>query len=123
MSDDGAEICDGDGAEGRPGRVEEERLRLGHGRPGRRRLTPGRTAGEGSGEREAGGGRRLRSNGKQRDALGLVPIRHGLGKGSGGGVLDISGTGNRLLEVEAVTKFRIRLFFFYLLLINLIEFY
>jgi hypothetical protein len=47
-SGDGAEICDGDGAEGRPGRVEEERLRLGDGRPGRRRLTPGRTAGEGS---------------------------------------------------------------------------
>jgi hypothetical protein len=37
---------DGDRAEGRPGRVKEERLRLGDRRPGRRRLTPGRTAGE-----------------------------------------------------------------------------
>jgi hypothetical protein len=53
---------------GRPGRVEEERRRLGGGRPGRRRLTPGRTTGEGSGEREDGGGRRLRSDGQQRDA-------------------------------------------------------
>jgi hypothetical protein len=48
--------------------VEEERLRVGGGRPGRRRLTPGRTAGEGSREREDGGGRRLRSEGQQRDA-------------------------------------------------------
>jgi hypothetical protein len=31
-----------------PRGVEEERLRLGVGRPERRRLTPGRTAGEGS---------------------------------------------------------------------------
>jgi hypothetical protein len=59
---------DDDGAEGRPGHVEEERLWPGDGRPGRRRLTPGRTAGEGSGEREDGGGRRLRSDGQQRDA-------------------------------------------------------
>jgi hypothetical protein len=53
---------------GRPGRVEEDRLRLGDGRPGRWRLTTGRTAGEGSGEREDGGGRRLRSYGQRRDA-------------------------------------------------------
>jgi hypothetical protein len=36
--------------------VEEERLRLEDGRLGRRRLTPGRTAGEAR-EREDGGGR------------------------------------------------------------------
>jgi hypothetical protein len=65
ISGDGAAICDGDGAEGRPGRVEEERMRLGDGQPGRRRLTPGRTAGEGSGEREDGGERRPRSDGQQ----------------------------------------------------------
>jgi hypothetical protein len=56
--------------------VEEERLRLGDGRPGRRRLTPGRTAGEGSGEREDGDGRKLRSDGQQANSatLGLVPL-------------------------------------------------
>jgi hypothetical protein len=44
--------------------VEEERQRLGvEIGPRRRRLTPGRTAGEGSGEREDGGGRRLRRAG------------------------------------------------------------
>jgi hypothetical protein len=59
------ESGDGDGAEGRSGRVEEERLRLGDGRPRRQRLTPGRTAGEGFGERGDGGGRRLRSDGQQ----------------------------------------------------------
>jgi hypothetical protein len=66
-------LMSGDGAEGRPGRVEEERLLLGDGRPGRRRLTPGRTAGEGSG-----------ATGNSA-TLGLA--RDGSGKGNGGGVL------------------------------------
>jgi hypothetical protein len=46
--------------------VEEERLRLGDGRPGRRRrLTPGRTAGEGSesGRMAAGEGYGATGNG------------------------------------------------------------
>jgi hypothetical protein len=58
--------------------VEEERLRL-DGRPGRRRLTPGRTAGEDSESgRMAAGERR-----QQRDAR----VRFGM-IGESGGVLD-----------------------------------
>jgi hypothetical protein len=46
----------------------------------RRRLTPGRTAGEGAGEREDGGGRRLRIDGQQRDAwVGLGMMDWGRG--------------------------------------------
>jgi hypothetical protein len=50
---------------GQPGRVEEDRLRLGDGRPGRWRLTTGRTAGEGpvSGRMAAGEGSEATGNG------------------------------------------------------------
>jgi hypothetical protein len=62
--------------------VEEERLRLGDGRPGRRQLTLGRRrAGEGSG-----------ATGNSA-TLGLVQIRDGLGKGSDSGMLDRLGKG------------------------------
>jgi hypothetical protein len=75
--------------------VEEERLRLEDGRPGRRRLTLSRTADEGSGEQEDGGGRRLRSDGQQRDAR--VVFGMDWGRGVAGGQI---GKGNRV-EVEA----------------------
>jgi hypothetical protein len=101
--------------------VEEERLRLGDRRPGRRRITPGRTAGEGSGERKDGGRRRLRSDGKQRNARvgsdsGWIGERERRWRAGHTGPSGL-GTGNRLLA-----KFGIRRFF-YPILTNLTEFY
>jgi hypothetical protein len=60
--------------------VEEERLRLGDGRPGRRRLTrAGRRAkAKESGRMAAGEGSGATGNSAR---LGLVRIRDGLGKG------------------------------------------
>jgi hypothetical protein len=52
--------------------------------PGRRRLTPGRRAGEGSGEREDGGGRRLRRAGGWRRAKAPESERAAAGLGWGG---------------------------------------
>jgi hypothetical protein len=96
---------DDDGAKGRPGRVEEERLWLEDGRPGRRRLTPGRTAGEGSGEWEDGDGRRLRGDGQQRDARVGFRMDCRIGEGEWRW-RDRLGRGNRQEDaVEALTKF------------------